>query len=309
MAIREQERSSIARELHDELGQALTRLNIDVTWLTQQLPARLRTRRVAAMGPLVDRTIRTVQQISSQLRPPVLDDLGLEAAIEWHVREFAEWSGCRCELDLRIGAMPKDRDRDIAIFRILQEALTNVARHARAEIVKVRAERDEEEFLLEIEDDGIGIPVSQALRAAFLWSHWHGGARRGPWRRARDHRSSGTRHQCEVPSRSVGDTRRRRWLMIRLLIADDHEILREGLKYVVSLSRDISVVGEADDAESTLQLCRTTPADVLLLDVSMPGPGVLDTIKASRRSGRTEDSRAQRASRGAVRAARPGCRR
>ena len=68
--------------------------------------------------------------------------------------------------------------------------------------------------------------------------------------------------------------------MIRLLIADDHEILREGLKHVVSLSRDISVVGEADDAESTLRLCRTTPADVLLLDVSMPGPGVLDTIKS-----------------------------
>ena len=68
--------------------------------------------------------------------------------------------------------------------------------------------------------------------------------------------------------------------MIRLLIADDHEILREGLKYVVSLSRDISVVGEADDADSTLKLCRTTPADVLLLDVSMPGPGVLDTIKS-----------------------------
>ena len=67
--------------------------------------------------------------------------------------------------------------------------------------------------------------------------------------------------------------------MIRLLIADDHEILREGLKYVVSHSRDISVVGEADSADATLTLCRTTPADVLLLDVSMPGPGVLDTIK------------------------------
>jgi DNA-binding NarL/FixJ family response regulator len=68
--------------------------------------------------------------------------------------------------------------------------------------------------------------------------------------------------------------------MIRLLIADDHEILREGLKYVVSLSRDISVVGEAADADSTLKLCQTTAADVLLLDVSMPGPGVLDTIKS-----------------------------
>jgi len=67
--------------------------------------------------------------------------------------------------------------------------------------------------------------------------------------------------------------------MIRLLIADDHEILREGLKYVVSRSNDISVVGEAEDADATLRLCRTVPADVLLLDVSMPGPGVLDTIK------------------------------
>ena len=161
LAIREQERSSIARELHDELGQALTRLNIDVTWLIQQLPARLRTRRVASMGPLVDRTIRTVQQISSQLRPPILDDLGLEAAIEWHVQEFAEWSGCQCELGLRIGAMPRDRDRDIAIFRILQEALTNVARHAHATIVKVQASRIDGEFVLEIEDDGVGIPPAK----------------------------------------------------------------------------------------------------------------------------------------------------
>ena len=106
LAIREQERSAIARELHDELGQALTRLNIDVTWLSQQLPVRLRSRRVEQMAPLVDRTIRTVQQISSQLRPPILDDLGLEAAIEWHLQEFAEWSGRRCQLQLRIGSMP-----------------------------------------------------------------------------------------------------------------------------------------------------------------------------------------------------------
>ena len=161
MAIREHERSSIARELHDELGQALTRLNIDVSWLTQQLPARLRTRRVAAIGPLVDRTIETVQQISSQLRPPILDDLGLEAAIEWHLQEFAEWGGCRCEHSLQMGSMPKDRDRDIAIFRILQEALTNVARHARATVVAVRAVSDAGEFVLEVEDDGIGIPAAK----------------------------------------------------------------------------------------------------------------------------------------------------
>jgi PAS domain S-box-containing protein len=161
IAIREHERSSIARELHDELGQALTRLNIDVTWLTQRLPQRLKTKRVQAIVPLADRTVRTIQQISSQLRPPILDDLGLEAAIEWHVHEFGEWSGCRCELDLSVGRMSRDKDRDIAIFRILQEALTNVARHARAEVVKVRAIRTGDEFALDIEDDGIGIPASK----------------------------------------------------------------------------------------------------------------------------------------------------
>lgn len=158
LAIREQERSAIARELHDELGQALTRLNIDVAWLTQQLPPRRRTRRVESMAPLVDRTIRTVQQISSQLRPPVLDDLGLEAAIEWHVKEFAEWGGCECALKLDIGVLPRDRSRDIAIFRILQEALTNVARHARATRVNVDAQRTANRLVLAIEDDGIGIP-------------------------------------------------------------------------------------------------------------------------------------------------------
>lgn len=161
LAIREQERSAIARELHDELGQALTRLNIDVAWLTQQLPARRRSKRVELMAPLVDRTIQTVQQISSQLRPPILDDFGLEAAIEWHVKEFAEWGGCQCALSLRIGVLPRDRDRDIAIFRILQEALTNVARHARATRVSVRAERTADLLILEIEDDGVGIPQSK----------------------------------------------------------------------------------------------------------------------------------------------------
>ncbi len=84
--------------------------------------------------------------------------LGLEAAIEWHVQEFAGWSGCACQLDLRIGALPPDRERDIAVFRILQEALTNVARHARATKVTVRAWTDGDTVALDVEDDGQGIP-------------------------------------------------------------------------------------------------------------------------------------------------------
>jgi PAS domain S-box-containing protein len=161
MVVREQERSAIARGLHDELGQALTRLNIDLAWLAQQLPQRLRTRRVKAMTTLVDGMLRTAQHICSELRPPILDDLGLEAAIESHVHDFAEWSGCRCRLDLRVGTLQRDRDRDIAVFRILQEALTNVARHAGAHEVVISAWTSADSLLLDIADDGIGIPESK----------------------------------------------------------------------------------------------------------------------------------------------------
>jgi PAS domain S-box-containing protein len=156
MVIREQERSAIARELHDELGQALTRLTIDLSWLVEQMP-KSKTKRVQSMSGLVDRMLKTVQHISSELRPAILDDLGLEAAIEWQAHEFSEWSGCRCHLDLRIPALPRDRDRDTSIFRILQEALTNVARHARARTVWIAAYTTGDDLVLKVRDNGVGV--------------------------------------------------------------------------------------------------------------------------------------------------------
>jgi PAS domain S-box-containing protein len=166
--IREHERSAMARELHDELGQALTRLNIDLTWLTERIPRRLRTKRTDGMLGMVQRMLDTVQHLSSRLRPAILDDFGLEAAIEWQAQEFERWNGTRCRLDLDITSLVPDRDRDTAVFRILQESLTNVARHAHARSVEIRCGARGGHLVLEVADDGVGIPPGQARGPASL---------------------------------------------------------------------------------------------------------------------------------------------
>lgn len=161
--VREQERSAIARELHDELGQALTRLNMDLVWLIDRLPRPLRgAKRTAGMVSIVDQMLTTVQHLCSRLRPAILDDFGLEAAIEWQAQEFERWNGSRCRLDLRLGPLAADRERDTAVFRILQESLTNVARHAHATAVEIRCRVSAGELLLEVADDGVGIADEKA---------------------------------------------------------------------------------------------------------------------------------------------------
>jgi PAS domain S-box-containing protein len=155
--VREQERSAIARELHDELGQALTRLNMDLVWIVERLPRRLHTKRSAGMVSLVEEMLTTVQHLCAQLRPAILDDFGLEAAIEWQAQEFEQWQGARCHVDLRLPPLLPDRDRDTTVFRILQESLTNVARHARAESVHIRCGVTAGDLVLEVVDDGVGI--------------------------------------------------------------------------------------------------------------------------------------------------------
>ena len=169
MAIREQERSAIARELHDELGQALTRLNIDLRSLMSRLPARLKDARTTSLVPFVDDLLGKVQHISAQLRPAILDDLGLEAAIEWQVNEFARWNkGMHCSIQLSINSLKPQAERDTAVFRIVQEALTNIARHARAKRVRVQAVIRGGELSVDIADNGVGIPDLKMLNGHSL---------------------------------------------------------------------------------------------------------------------------------------------
>jgi PAS domain S-box-containing protein len=163
-AVREEERTGIAREIHDELGQVLTGLRIDLSWIGQRLPRgsrRLRGR-IATMVAQLDATIDSVQRISSELRPSVLDDLGLTAAIEWEAAEFERRTSIPCRVDLN-GHRPRlAPQRATAVFRILQEALTNVARHANARHVEIVLRLARGRLTLTVRDDGRGITEAEA---------------------------------------------------------------------------------------------------------------------------------------------------
>ncbi len=157
-SVREEERARIAREVHDELGHALTALKMEVSWVDRHRDqgGDSLADRTRSMSELLDRTIATVRRIATELRPSVLDDLGLEAAIEWQAGDFGERTGIATEVVTSGVALEIDRDRSSAVFRILQEALTNVARHAEARRVRVSLVVRGGRLSLHIADDGRG---------------------------------------------------------------------------------------------------------------------------------------------------------
>jgi signal transduction histidine kinase len=166
-SVREEERARIAREIHDELGQTLTALKMDVSWVRGKLPTNQETllQKTKAMLKLIDTTIQSVQRIAAELRPGMLDELGLSAAIEWQIQKFRERSNIACEIIQRPENIVVDRERSTAIFRILQEALTNVARHALATKVCINLTLSRKALLLKVRDDGRGISATNIANA------------------------------------------------------------------------------------------------------------------------------------------------
>ncbi|MFB5650576.1 ATP-binding protein [Leptospira wolffii] len=159
---REEERLLVAREIHDELGQLLTVLKIDLTLLRQNrnlIPSThtLLLEELNEMSQLADTAIQAVQRIATELRPLILDDLGLLEGIEWHAKDFQKRTGILCKVILRTQSLFPDRDTSIALFRIFQETLTNVARHSKAETVSIRIGERDSYYFLSIRDNGIGI--------------------------------------------------------------------------------------------------------------------------------------------------------
>ncbi|WP_447976934.1 PAS domain S-box protein [Candidatus Nitrospira bockiana] len=163
--IREEERARIARELHDELGVGLTCLKIDLCRLAAKVEhvsegtsRQDLLNKLHAMTEFVDATIASVQRLVTELRPTVLDDLGLVAALEWQTQDFQRRTGIPCRLQVDEADISVDAERATAIFRICQEALTNVARHAKAGQVRVRLTQEHGVVCLDVTDDGQGIP-------------------------------------------------------------------------------------------------------------------------------------------------------
>jgi signal transduction histidine kinase/heme-degrading monooxygenase HmoA len=167
-SIREEERKRVAHDVHEQLGQALIALKVDVNSLLSELPGGPWSRRMSSIEQLVNQTIQTVREISSQLSPSMLGHLGLAATVEWAVEDFGTRTGIRCRLDLPEEELALDSDRATAIYRILQELLTNVAQHARVSEVRVRLAKEGGELTLEVHDNGVGIPEDKLSAGASL---------------------------------------------------------------------------------------------------------------------------------------------
>ena len=161
--IREEERSRIAREIHDELGQALTGLKMDLSWFAGRIPNQpALLEKSAAMLKLIDSTVNSVRRLSTELRPAILDNLGLMAAIEWLAQEFEKRTGVSCEFATSNEDLSLNEESTTALFRICQEALTNVARYAQATSVHIGIEADDKQITLQISDNGRGIAEADA---------------------------------------------------------------------------------------------------------------------------------------------------
>jgi len=172
---REEEGTRIAREIHDELGAALTGLRWDLEKIDSTLTASANGslvsdvhERISSMTITIESTISTVRRIASELRPGVLDDLGLVAAIEWQLEQFQARTGIKCHWTNTANDVKLDREKATAVFRILQEILTNVLRHAQATNLYVKLSRARHHFELEVKDDGCGITQSQRVNSRSL---------------------------------------------------------------------------------------------------------------------------------------------
>ncbi|PTX92712.1 ATP-binding protein [Opitutus sp. ER46] len=169
--VREEERTRIAREVHDELGQALTGLKLDMSWLASKLGpnGKPMQQKVRTMVDHIDSTIQTVRRIATELRPGILDSLGLVAAMEWQANDFQSRTGIPCLVTTTVAETTTwDQDLTTVFFRIYQETLTNIIRHAKATRVTVRLDQEDGDLVMTVTDNGRGISEDEIASSRSL---------------------------------------------------------------------------------------------------------------------------------------------
>jgi|CXWL01.1.fsa_nt_gi PAS domain S-box-containing protein len=165
--VREEERTHMAREIHDELGQQLTVMKMDVAWLNEKLrktDTSIR-QRTEELNEMLDKTVITVRRIASELRPSMLDDMGLGAAIEWHLSEFEKRSGVKTEFNMMQSELPLPDAIKTGLFRVVQESLTNVGRYAKAKKVAISLQQKDGHLAMLIKDNGVGFDIAEKIAA------------------------------------------------------------------------------------------------------------------------------------------------
>ena len=279
--VREEERLHISREIHDELGQLLTVLKMDVSWLNKKIEPenKVAKEKLSEILSMVDTTVKSVRRIASELRPSLLDDLGLYAAMEWHLEEFERRSGIIKELVIPETELLLPDALKIGIFRIFQESLTNVARHSGAKNVNVSLLQKDNQLILTIRDNGIGFeeePMTTKKTLGLLGMKERSMMMGGQYNiiqceRRRHHRN---RHHSIVKKTFVNLIRP----MLKILIADDHAIVRKGLKQILVEEYPSVVIGEVADTEGLLTEIINDSWNIVICDMNMPGRSGLDAL-------------------------------
>jgi signal transduction histidine kinase len=203
-SVREEERTRIAREVHDELGQALTGCKLDLSWIASRLPKQQRelVQKTRALSAHIDSTIQMVRRIATELRPGILDHLGLAAALEWQANEFQTRTGIQCEVHASLNESELPADLNTTFFRIFQETLTNVIRHAGATQVVVELKEQGGSVILEVRDNGRGIAradITNTKSMGLLGMRERAALLGGEFKIGRIARGEGTRVTVSIP--------------------------------------------------------------------------------------------------------------
>ncbi len=265
----ELERSRLARELHDETGQALTSILLGLKPLEEALADHPARAALAELREHVVSALQDVRRLAVELRPAVLDDFGLVPALERLTDAFAEQSGIRVDFHSALGEMRLPSEVETTLYRVVQESLTNIVKHANAHNVSVSIARRGPTVAAVIEDDGAGFDQRAVreegvgllgMRERLSLRRRAAGDRVAPGRRDDDRRGGASR------------------VSIRVLIVDDHAVVRSGLRLLLDAEEGLEPVGEAGNARDAIFQARALKPDVILLDVVMPDQTGLDVL-------------------------------